>query len=66
MNISFYDFVNGYRINAFKDVIKSDMYNKYTIETIAYQCGFKSKASFYRIFKTKMKMSPSEYKNNFN
>jgi AraC-like DNA-binding protein len=66
MNISFYDFVNSYIINAFKDVIKSDMYNKYTIETIAYQCGFKSKASFYRIFKTKMKMSPSEYKNNFN
>ena len=23
MNISFYDFVNGYRINAFKDLIKS-------------------------------------------
>lgn len=66
MNISFYDFVNGYRINAFKDLIKSDVYNKYTIETIAYQCGFKSKASFYRIFKTKMKMSPSEFKNNFN
>jgi AraC-like DNA-binding protein len=66
MNISFYDFVNSYRINAFKDVIKSDMYNKYTIETMAYQCGFKSKASFHRIFKTKMNMSPSEFKNNFN
>lgn len=66
MNISFYDFVNGYRINAFKDVIKSDMYNKYTIETIAFQCGFKSKASFYRIFKLKMNMSPSEFKNSIN
>ncbi len=65
MKISFYDFVNNYRINAFNDVIKSDAYNKYTIETIAYQCGFKSKASFYRIFKVKMKMSPSEYKNSF-
>jgi AraC-like DNA-binding protein len=66
MNISFYDFVNGYRINAFKNVIKSDMHNKYTIETIAFQCGFKSKASFYRIFKLKMNMSPSEFKNSFN
>lgn len=66
MNISFYDFVNSYRINAFKDVIKSDVYNKYTIETIAFQCGFKSKASFYRIFKLKMNMSPSEFKNSFN
>ncbi len=66
MKISFYDFVNNYRINAFKDVIKSDVYNKYTIESIAFQCGFKSKASFYRIFKVKMNMSPSEFKNSFN
>jgi len=66
MKISFYDFVNNYRINAFKDVIKSDVYNKYTIETIAFQCGFKSKASFYRIFKVKMNMSPSEFKNSLN
>ncbi|WP_456437748.1 helix-turn-helix domain-containing protein [Psychroserpens sp.] len=66
MKISFYDFVNNYRINAFKDIIKSDAYNKYTIETIAFQCGFKSKASFYRIFKVKMRMSPSEFKNSFN
>jgi len=66
MKISFYDFVNNYRINAFKDLIKSDVNNKYTIETIAFQCGFKSKASFYRIFKVKMNMSPSEFKNSFN
>jgi len=66
MKISFYDFVNNYRINAFKEAIKSDENNKYTIETIAFQCGFKSKASFYRIFKVKMNMSPSEFKNSFN
>lgn len=66
MKISFYDYVNNYRINEFKKALKSDNNNKYTIETIAFQCGFKSKASFYRIFKVKMNMSPSEFKNSSN
>lgn len=66
MNTTFYDFVNDYRVNAFKDAIKSDIYKRYTIESIAFQCGFKSKASFYRIFKVKMNMSPSQFKNSLN
>lgn len=62
LQISFYEFVNGYRIEAFKQVLKNNQYKDYTIEAISYECGFKSKASFYRVFKSKMKMSPSEYK----
>ncbi len=62
MKTTFYDFVNEYRITAFKHAIQSEESNRYTIESIAFQSGFKSKASFYRIFKKKMSISPSEYK----
>lgn len=63
LQISFYEYVNGFRIEAFKQALKNNTYKDYTIEAISKECGFKSKASFYRVFKSKMKMSPSEYKN---
>lgn len=62
MNISFYDFVNNYRVEAFKEAIKKDSFPNYTVEAIAFECGFKSKASFYRIFKNKTNFSPTEFK----
>lgn len=62
MKISFYDYINNYRINEFKEALKSNRFNGYTIEGISNECGFNSKASFYRIFKLKTNMSPSEYK----
>ncbi len=63
LQISFYEFVNNYRFEAFKKALQNNQYKDYTIEAISYECGFKSKASFYRIFKSKMNMSPLEYKN---
>ena len=62
LNISFYEFINNYRVEAFKKALKENQYKDYTIEAISAECGFKSKASFYRIFKAKTNMSPSEYK----
>ena len=63
LNTTFYNFVNAYRIEAYKRSVQSGDFQEYTIEGIAYECGFKSKASFYRLFKKETGKSPSEYKN---
>ncbi|WP_109853116.1 AraC family transcriptional regulator [Aquimarina sp. AU58] len=63
MNVSFYDIINTYRVNAVKEKINSAKYENYTLLGIAYECGFSSKTSFYRIFKKETGVSPSEYKN---
>lgn len=65
LEISFYEFVNNYRVKAFKKAIEENKHNDFTIEAISNECGFKSRASFYRIFKLKASMSPSEYINSF-
>ncbi|MDR2627622.1 MAG: helix-turn-helix transcriptional regulator [Dysgonamonadaceae bacterium] len=63
-NQNFYDFVNTYRVNEAEKLLKNtDKSNKVpTIITIAYSCGFNSKSSFNRIFKQKMGLTPSEYR----
>ncbi|MDR1645955.1 MAG: helix-turn-helix transcriptional regulator [Tannerellaceae bacterium] len=63
-NQNFYDFVNTYRVNEAKRLLRNaDKSNKVpTIITIAYNCGFNSKSSFNRIFKQKIGLTPSEYR----
>ncbi len=62
INTTFYSFVNTYRLEEFKRRVQDDSFKDITIEGIAYECGFKSKASFYRLFKKETGLSPSEYK----
>lgn len=62
LNVSFYNLINDYRIEEVKERISSDEAEKYTLLSIAFDCGFQSKASFNRIFKQKTGISPSEYR----
>jgi len=64
MKTSFYRFVNAYRLAEFKQKIGEAKSQQYTIESVAFECGFKSKASFYRLFKEEMGVSPSAYRKN--
>ncbi|WP_197429351.1 helix-turn-helix domain-containing protein [Winogradskyella endarachnes] len=65
LNTSFYDLINDYRINTIKERLENGDAEKFTIISIAYDAGFKSKASFYRIFKQKEGISPSCYNKKF-
>jgi len=60
-NKNFFEFINEYRINEVKSNMK-DLKNKHLkIISIAYDSGFNSSASFYRIFKQMTNMTPSKY-----
>lgn len=59
---SFNEFVNEYRVNAFKEKLCSDDIKLLTIAGIAYECGFNSQATFQRTFRQITGLSPSEFK----
>ena len=61
LNISYSDFINEYRINLFKQIVKESDLNKFTIAALAEQCGFNSRASFFRAFKKTTGLTPKEY-----
>lgn len=62
LNTSFYDLVNDYRIGEVKRRLDAGDAEKYTMVSIAYDSGFQSKASFYRIFKNREGISPTDYR----
>ena len=60
LNKSFSLFINEYRIHEAKILLSNR--NKYTIESIGYECGFNSKSTFYSTFKKLTGMTPTQYK----
>jgi len=59
--LNFNDFVNKYRIQAVKDAIDVGIHKKQTLLSIAFDCGFNSKATFNRAFKKHTGTSPKDY-----
>jgi len=60
--LNFFDFINGYRVEAFKERVADRGYSNYSFLGIALECGFNSKSAFNRIFKQVTGLTPSEYK----
>lgn len=60
---SFNEFINEFRVEAFKEKIQQADMNQFTIAGIAFECGFNSQATFQRTFKQITGMSPSEFRN---
>ena len=58
---SFYDYVNSFRVEAFKALLLKPESGQYTMLALAFECGFNSKTSFNRNFKKITAMSPSAY-----
>ena len=60
-NKTFYDYINTYRVEEFKKLIAIPENQKFTLMTLAYDCGFNSKSSFNRYFKKITALTPSQY-----
>ena len=60
---SFYDYINTLRIEEFKRLLLMPENSKFTIMSLAADCGFNSKSSFNKNFKKVTGQSPSEYLN---
>ncbi len=60
---NFYNFINEYRVECAKNLIKSPEHQAWSFVAIAYESGFNSKSAFYNFFKKHTGMTPTEYKN---
>ena len=58
---NFYDFINSYRIEEFKQLVLMGKNKNKTFYALALDCGFNSKASFNSSFKKLTGITPSEY-----
>lgn len=58
---NFFDYINELRTNEFKQIVVLEKNRKYTLLSLALECGFNSKTSFNRNFKKATGLSPSDY-----
>lgn len=61
LNQNFFDYINKYRIEDFKIKCLNKENKHLSIMGIAYECGFNSKAAFYRAFNKFEAISPTAY-----
>jgi len=61
LNKNFFDFINYYRVEEFKNQCKNEKNKHLSILGLASECGFNSKATFNRVFKKVTGLTPSEY-----
>ncbi len=58
---NFYDFVNSWRVEAFKERVMQEAYRNHTFLAIAFSVGFNSKTAFNRAFKKLTNSTPGQY-----
>lgn len=59
---NFYDFVNGYRVEAASRLLADPTKDHLTLLAIAFEAGFNSKSTFNSVFKKHKQMTPTEFK----
>lgn len=62
LNKSIIQFVNDYRVESAKRLLHNPVFNKYSVEAIGMESGFKSKSAFYSAFKNSLHISPGAYR----
>jgi len=66
LNLNFFEFVNGYRVEEAKSIFNDTLRGKDSVLTIALESGFKSKSSFYAAFKKQTGLTPGAYRKQVN
>ncbi len=61
---NFYDLINFYRVEAFKERLQSKERDKLSLLGHAFECGFYSKSTFNHVFKKMTNQTPSAYLKN--
>lgn len=61
-NKSFFDFINSYRVQEVKHILKESKDDKLTVLEAMYQAGFNSKSSFNSAFKKETGQTPTEFR----
>jgi AraC-like DNA-binding protein len=61
--VSFFQFVNNYRVEETKRLLASAEHDHLNMVGIAYAAGFSSRTTFYTTFKKMTNQSPSEFQN---
>lgn len=59
--VNFYQFINEYRIEKFKQLLESSNAHHFTLLGLATKAGFSSKSTFYMAFKKLEGMTPKQY-----
>ncbi len=65
LQLSFHEFVNNYRVEAFKQNLQNKKFAHLSLLGIALESGFGSKSSFNLVFKSSTGMTPQRYKQQF-
>lgn len=60
-NLTFYDFINQYRIKEFIQKVENKEHLQHTILALSFDAGFNSKSTFNKAFKIFMNDTPSNY-----
>jgi AraC-like DNA-binding protein len=61
LGTNFRTIINKCRIDEVKQRLLRHDFDKLSIAGLAYECGFNSEASFYRVFKSSVGISPKEF-----
>jgi len=62
LNYNFNDFINSYRIEEAKKMLKDEAMTNFTIASIAYECGFNTLSAFNVAFKKFTRVTPSQFR----
>lgn len=62
LNKSFYDLVNGYRVDEAKRLLLNPKNRSFTILSVGFEAGFNSKTTFNTVFKKFTGLTPTEFR----